>query len=62
MPDLPSHPESAPAGPTDAASGPPIGGWSWRLKALVIAGVLLAVLYGKPKPPEVIEETETAVV
>ena len=30
--------------------------------ALVIAGVLLAVLYGKPKPPQVIEETETAVV
>jgi len=30
--------------------------------ALVVAGVLLAVLYGKPKPPEVIEETETAVV
>jgi hypothetical protein len=29
---------------------------------LVVAGVLLAVLYGKPKPPEVIEETETAVV
>ena len=30
--------------------------------ALVVAGVLLAILYGKPKPPEVIEETETAVV
>ncbi len=30
--------------------------------ALVVAGVLLAVLFGKPKPPEVIEETETAVV
>jgi drug/metabolite transporter (DMT)-like permease len=30
--------------------------------ALVVAGVLLAVLYGKPKPPEVIEESETAVV
>lgn len=30
--------------------------------SLVIAGVLLAVLYGKPKPPEVIEEAETAVV
>ena len=30
--------------------------------SLVVAGVLLAVLYGKPKPPEVIEETETAVV
>ena len=29
---------------------------------LIVAGVLLAVLYGKPKPPEVIEETETAVV
>ena len=29
---------------------------------LVVAGVLLAVLYGKPKPPEVIEETETTVV
>jgi drug/metabolite transporter (DMT)-like permease len=29
---------------------------------LVVAGVLLAVLYGKPRPPEVIEETETAVV
>jgi len=29
---------------------------------LVVAGVLLAVLFGKPKPPEVIEETETAVV
>jgi drug/metabolite transporter (DMT)-like permease len=28
----------------------------------VITGVLLAVIYGKPKPPEVIEETETAVV
>ena len=27
--------------------------------SLVVAGVLLAVLYGKPKPPEVIEETET---
>jgi drug/metabolite transporter (DMT)-like permease len=30
--------------------------------SLVVAGVLLAVLYGKPKPPEVMEETETAVV
>jgi drug/metabolite transporter (DMT)-like permease len=30
--------------------------------ALVLSGVLLAVLYGKPKTPEVIEETETAVV
>ncbi len=30
--------------------------------SLVMAGVLLAVLYGKPRPPEVIEETETAVV
>lgn len=30
--------------------------------SLVVAGVLLAVIYGKPKPPEVIEETETAVV
>ncbi|MEO8043847.1 MAG: DMT family transporter [Spartobacteria bacterium] len=30
--------------------------------SMVVAGVLLAVLYGKPKPPEVIEETETAVV
>ena len=30
--------------------------------SLVVAGVLLAVLYGKRKPPEVIEETETAVV
>ncbi|CAN5533668.1 DMT family transporter [soil metagenome] len=30
--------------------------------SLVVAGVLLAVLFGKPKPPEVIEETETAVV
>jgi drug/metabolite transporter (DMT)-like permease len=30
--------------------------------ALVVAGVLLAVLYGKPRPPEVIEETETTVV
>ncbi len=30
--------------------------------SLVVAGVLLAVLYGKPKTPEVIEETETAVV
>ena len=30
--------------------------------SLVVAGVLLAVLYGKPKPPEVIEEMETAVV
>ncbi len=30
--------------------------------SLVITGVLLAVLYGKPKQPEVIEETETAVV
>jgi hypothetical protein len=29
---------------------------------LVVAGVLLAVLYGKPKPPEVIEETGTAVL
>jgi drug/metabolite transporter (DMT)-like permease len=29
---------------------------------LIVAGVLLAVLFGKPKPPEVIEETETAVV
>jgi drug/metabolite transporter (DMT)-like permease len=29
---------------------------------LVVAGVLLAVLYGKPKPAEVMEETETAVV
>jgi drug/metabolite transporter (DMT)-like permease len=30
--------------------------------SLVVAGVLLAILYGKPRPPEVIEETETAVV
>ena len=30
--------------------------------SMVVTGVLLAVLYGKPKPPEVIEETETAVV
>ena len=30
--------------------------------ALVVAGVLLAVLYGKPRPLEVIEEVETAVV
>ena len=30
--------------------------------SLVIAGVLLAVLYGKPKPAEVIEESETAIV
>ena len=30
--------------------------------SMVVAGILLAVLYGKPKPPEVIEETETAVV
>ena len=30
--------------------------------ALVVAGVLLAVLDCKPKPPEVIEETETALV
>ena len=30
--------------------------------SLVVAGVLLAVLYGRPKRPEVIEETETAVV
>jgi drug/metabolite transporter (DMT)-like permease len=30
--------------------------------SLVVAGVLLAVLYGKSKPPEVIEESETAVV
>ncbi len=30
--------------------------------ALVVAGVLLSVLFGKPKPPAVIEETETAVV
>ncbi len=30
--------------------------------SLVVAGVLLAVLFGKPKPPEVIEETETAIV
>jgi drug/metabolite transporter (DMT)-like permease len=29
---------------------------------LVVAGVLLAVLCGKPRPPEVIEETETALV
>ena len=29
---------------------------------LIVTGVLLAVIYGKPKPPEVIEETETAVV
>jgi drug/metabolite transporter (DMT)-like permease len=29
---------------------------------LIVAGVLLAVLYGKRKPPEVIEETETAVL
>jgi hypothetical protein len=40
MPDLPSHPETAPAGRTDAASGPPIGGWSWRLKALVVIGIV----------------------
>ncbi|MGH7937515.1 MAG: EamA family transporter [Bryobacteraceae bacterium] len=30
--------------------------------SLVVVGVVLAVLYGKPKPPEVIEEAETAVV
>ena len=30
--------------------------------SLVIAGVLLSVLFGKPKAPEVIEESETAVV
>jgi len=30
--------------------------------SLVVAGVLLAVLYGKPKPPEVIAETEMAVM
>ncbi|MDQ3116896.1 MAG: DMT family transporter [Verrucomicrobiota bacterium] len=30
--------------------------------SMVVTGILLAVLYGKPKPPEVIEETETAVV
>ena len=30
--------------------------------SLVVFGVLLAVLYGRPRPPEVIEETETAVV
>ncbi len=29
--------------------------------ALVIAGVLLAILYGRPKSPEVIEEAETVV-
>ncbi|MDQ3199641.1 MAG: DMT family transporter [Verrucomicrobiota bacterium] len=30
--------------------------------SLVVLGVVLAVLFGKPKQPEVIEETETAVV
>jgi drug/metabolite transporter (DMT)-like permease len=30
--------------------------------SLVVFGVLLAVLQGRPRPPEVIEETETAVV
>lgn len=30
--------------------------------SLTVAGALLAVLYGKPRKPEVIEETETAVV
>ena len=30
--------------------------------SLVVAGVVLAVLFGKPKQPEVIEESETAVV
>ncbi|MEO8219059.1 MAG: EamA family transporter, partial [Acidobacteriota bacterium] len=30
--------------------------------SLVIAGVLLSVPFGKPRPPEVIEESETAVV
>lgn len=30
--------------------------------SLVVAGVLLAVRYGKPRPPEVIEESEAAVV
>lgn len=30
--------------------------------ALIIAGVILSVLFGKPKTPEVIEESETAVV
>ena len=30
--------------------------------ALIVAGVILAVLCGIPKPPEVIEESETAVV
>lgn len=29
---------------------------------LVVAGVLLSVLFGRPKPPEVIEESESAVV
>ncbi len=29
---------------------------------LVVAGVLFAVLYGRPKPPQVMEETETAVL
>jgi hypothetical protein len=50
MPDLPSHPETGPAGHTDPASGPAIGGWSRRRKALVIAAVvgvlvLFAVLH-----------------
>jgi drug/metabolite transporter (DMT)-like permease len=30
--------------------------------ALVVVGILLAILYGKPRAPEVMEETETTVV
>jgi hypothetical protein len=40
MSDLPSHPETGSAGPTDPASGPAIGGWSRRRTVLVIASVV----------------------
>lgn len=40
MSDLPAHPETGPAGPTDPVPAPAIGGWSRRRRALVIAGVV----------------------
>jgi hypothetical protein len=50
MSELPSHRDTGPAGRTDPADRPAIGGWSRRRRALVIAAaftvlVLVAVLH-----------------
>jgi hypothetical protein len=50
MSDLPAHPETGSAADTGPASEDPIGGWSRRRRALVIAAViglvvLVAVLH-----------------